>query len=96
MGNLIYEDTEVKFNRIIYKLELNDWEFMTSPEKNVLKFRSNIIDKFMIYKYYNFPDICKEIHIIIILNELGQVVRENSFHSIKELINYFEICMYLL
>jgi hypothetical protein len=42
MGNLIYTDKETLFNRIVYKLEANDWDFMTSPELNVMKFKSNL------------------------------------------------------
>jgi hypothetical protein len=50
----------------------------------------------MIYKYYEYNSIGVELHIIIILNELGESIRENSFHNLKEMFRYFNNCMYLM
>ena len=96
MGNLIYTDKETLFNRIIFKLQANEWDFMTSPELNVMKFTSNLTDRFMVYKYYEYKSIETELHIIIILNELGEPIRENSFYNLKEMFRHFDNCMYLM
>jgi hypothetical protein len=96
MGNLIYTDKETLFNRIIFKLQANEWDFMTSPELNVMKFKSNLTDRFMVYKYYEYKSIETELHIIIVLNELGEPIRENSFYNLKEMFRHFDNCMYLM
>jgi len=96
MGNLIYTDKETLFNRILFKLQANDWDFMTSPEKNVMKFKSNLTDTFMVYKYYEYKTLNTELHVVIILNELGEDIRQNSFNSLKEMFRYFDNCMYAM
>jgi hypothetical protein len=99
MGNKLhneFENTDIMFNRIKYKLEANDWDFMTSPENNVMKFKSNLMDTFMVYKFYQYDKLKEEYHSIFILNELGQTVREYGFKSIIELFHYFEHCMYMM
>lgn len=96
MGNLIYTDKETLFNRILFKLQANDWDFMTSPEKNVMKFKSNLTDTFMVYKYYEYKSLNTELHVVIILNELGEDIRQNSFNSLKEMFRYFDNCMYAM